>query len=293
MHRADREKQFSAVLFRAGRRAFRPMPWRPTLARIRTPRFDPYKILVSEIMLQQTQVDRVRAKYAEFMRAFPTLADLSRAPLSDVLRVWSGLGYNRRAKYLHACAREISERHAGKFPRTYEGLVALPGIGRSTAAGIMAFAWNMETPMIDTNIRRILGRVFPAMQHASDRDLYQYAAALIPVGRGREWNYAMLDIGATSCTARDHAEKCPFQELHGRVLPLEARAKTPLRFEDSRRYLRGRIVAMVARKGSVSLAELRAHVGKSPYDLEDVLADLTREQLVSRVGRRVSLPRDI
>lgn len=295
MRKAEREKRFSEELFRAGKRAFRPMPWRPSQERIRTARFDPYKILVSEIMLQQTQVDRVRGKYAEFLRRFPSAEALARAPLSDVLRAWSGLGYNRRAKYLHAAAHAILRDHGGRFPREYDALVALPGIGRSTAAGILAFAWNVEVPMIDTNIRRILGRVFPTTRGMSDAKLFSFAARLIPKGRGREWNYAMLDIGATLCTARGHSSECPFGALHGRLreLSIVPKTKRPERFEDSRRYLRGKILALVAKNGSVARSAIACAAPESPHDREEILRALANEGLVRLTPRRVSLPADV
>ncbi|HSE35398.1 MAG TPA: A/G-specific adenine glycosylase [Candidatus Paceibacterota bacterium] len=293
MRKDEREQQFTEELFRAGERVFRPMPWRPSQAKIGTARFDPYKILVSEIMLQQTQVDRVRGKYAEFMHMFPTVRALARAPLGDVLRAWSGLGYNRRAKYLHAAAQVIVRIHGGRFPRTYEALTALPGIGRSTAAGILAFAWNVEVPMIDTNIRRILGRVFPKARTMSDAELFRFGIALIPKGRGRAWNYAMLDIGATLCTARGHTAACPFSLLHGRIRAEPKLSTKKERFKDSRRYIRGKILAQIARRGSIDRTRIRRIAPESPHDCEDILRALADEGLIRLTPRRASLPVEV
>ena len=198
MNNKLKQKQFNKALFAWHNAHYRDMKWRNTR--------DAYKILISEIMLQQTQVDRVREKYALFLKQFPNVQTLANAPLGEVLRAWSGLGYNRRAKYLQLCAKKVVEVYGGKFPKTYEELIALPGIGMSTAGALLAFAYNEDTPMIDTNIRRILTRVFFKSKKVNDKALYAFATTLIPKGQGRMWNYAMLDLGATLCTARNHGD---------------------------------------------------------------------------------------
>jgi A/G-specific adenine glycosylase len=125
----------------------RGLPWRKTK--------DPYRILVSEIMLQQTQALRVVPKYEHFLQTFPTIQVLAKSPLSTVLRTWQGLGYNRRAKMLHECAKIVVKKYNGRFPKDLDTLVALPGIGHYTAGAIMAFAYNTWTPIIETNIRSV------------------------------------------------------------------------------------------------------------------------------------------
>ena len=134
------------------RRTHRDLPWRHTR--------DPYRILVSEVMLQQTQVDRVLPKFYEWLERYPTLADLAAAPRADVIRTWSGLGYNLRAVRLHEIARQAVEQYGGALPNTLEGLMALKGIGRYTAAAVMCFANGASEPVLDTNVRRVLGRIF-------------------------------------------------------------------------------------------------------------------------------------
>ena len=140
--------EFNRVLLAWHKKNYRPMAWRNT--------HDPYHILVSEIMLQQTQVARVTGKYAEFLKKFPTIRKLAAAPLGEVLKVWSGLGYNRRAKFLQLCAKEVIAKHDGKIPCTFAELVKLPGIGISTAGALLAFSFGQETPMIDTDRKSVV-----------------------------------------------------------------------------------------------------------------------------------------
>ena len=240
------------------------MAWRRT--------HDPYKLLISEVMLQQTQVARVREKYALFLKKFPRVDVLANAPLSEVLRMWSGLGYNRRAKYLHECAKTIVQKHKRKFPMTYEELILLPGIGMSTAGALLAFAFNEDTPMIDTNIRRILTRVFFKTKKVSDRELYAFAAELIPRGQGRMWNYAMLDLGASLCSSRSHSDACPLQKLHGDVGDFIYK-KPQEKFAGSVRYCRGRIIARLT-EGSATKKQLRSELKLDDVALEAIIIKL-------------------
>jgi len=134
------------------RRHQRPLPWRRTR--------DPYKILVSEIMLQQTQVDRVIPKYHEFLERYPTLEELSRAPVDELRKVWYPLGYNIRPMRLRKIAQQAVEQHGGRIPDTYDGLIAMEGIGRYTAGAVLSFAFNQDAPILDTNVARLLQRYF-------------------------------------------------------------------------------------------------------------------------------------
>jgi len=265
------------------------MAWRNTR--------NPYRILVSEIMLQQTQVERVREKYAAFIRAFPNVRTLANASLGDVLRLWSGLGYNRRAKYLHECAKEVSTQYGGKFPTDIPTLMTLPGIGISTSAALVAFAHGADEPMIDTNIRRVLSRVFfPLnmsrlsldMSPRSDRELFQFAKSLIPKGMGREWNYAMLDIAATQCTARNHRDECPLQDLHGKVGDFVYK-KPQKKFAQSDRYYRGRVLAHLAKK-KMNIRQLESVLDLKTKDLRVLLRKLQAEGLVEVRGQNLQLP---
>ena len=179
------------------------LPWRTTA--------DPYAVLVSEVMLQQTQVDRVLPQYHQFLAAFPTFAALAEAPLAEVIRRWQGLGYNRRAVNLHRIARTVME--GGGLPADPAELRRLPGIGVYTAAAIASFAHGRDVAVVDTNIRRVLGRALLGDGAPTDATARRLAAPLLPPGRGRDWNLALMDLGAMICTARAPAcAVCPLAE---------------------------------------------------------------------------------
>ncbi|MBI4610426.1 MAG: A/G-specific adenine glycosylase [Candidatus Rokubacteria bacterium] len=180
------------------RRHRRDLPWRRTR--------DPYRILVSEIMLQQTQVDRVIPKYHEFLARYPTLDVLARAPLREVKRTWYPLGYNIRPVHLHGIARETLARYDGRIPADEKALRQLKGIGRYTAGAVLSFAFGRDAPILDTNVKRVLGRVFLGPRRLKrlkgQGALWELAAALVPRGRGYDFNQALMDFGATWCTPR-------------------------------------------------------------------------------------------
>ena len=180
------------------RRHQRDLPWRKTR--------DPYRILVSEIMLQQTQVDRVIPKYHEFLVRYPTLADLARAPAAEVKKVWYPLGYNIRPVHLHGIARETLARYDGRIPDDPKQLRSFKGIGRYTAGAILSFAYKKDAAIVDTNVRRVLGRIFLGAKRVKrlrgDQPLWALAEALIPKGKAYDWNQALMDFGATWCTPR-------------------------------------------------------------------------------------------
>lgn len=189
--------------------AARDLPWRRTR--------DPYYILVSEIMLQQTQVDRVRPKYMAFLAAFPTPAALAAASTAEVIKQWAGLGYNRRAVNLQRAVRAVLAQYDGQFPRTAEALRQLPGIGPYTAGAVACFAFEQDVAFLDTNIRRVVRRclVGPEDQEplTSDRALTDLAQAVIPPGQGWTWNQAIMELGALICTANAPAcWRCPIRE---------------------------------------------------------------------------------
>ena len=209
---------------RAGRH---DLPWQGTR--------DPYRIWVSEIMLQQTQVSTVLGYYARFLERFPDVGALAAAPLDEVLRHWSGLGYYGRARNLHACARAVVERHGGAFPADPEALEALPGIGRSTAAAIAAFGWGIRAPILDGNVKRVLCRVFGVEgfpgERAVEQRLWAIAEREMPAagdGRVEAWTQGLMDLGATVCVrTKPRCEVCPVADrcvarLEGRVDALPA-----------------------------------------------------------------------
>ena len=273
----------------------RDLPWRRTR--------DPYRILVSEVMLQQTQVDRVIPYYEAFLERFPTLQALAEAPTAEVIRLWAGLGYNRRAVNLQRTARAIVEQHGDSFPKTVEELRQLPGVGPYTAGAIACFAFEQDVPFFDTNIKRVLHRIFVGPERprplATDRELHAIAAQVVPAGKGWAWNQAIMEFGALHCTQRKPAcVVCPVQ-AQCRAFPaiLSALQEAPRpergpkeeRFEGSTRWFRGRIIDALRQAPADSgftLAELgpRVREGFTESDLPwlaELVAGLERDGLAT------------
>ncbi len=201
----------------------RDLPWRRTA--------DPYRVLVSEIMLQQTQVDRVIPKYHEFLGRYPTLEDLAQAPVEEVRRVWYPLGYNVRPVNLVGIARETLARYEGRLPDDAAALRSMRGIGRYTAGAILSFAYQQPAAIVDTNVRRVLGRVFLGPRRLArlrgQAAMWGLAEALVPRRRAYDYNQALMDFGATWCTAR--APRCSECALKRRCAsyPLAPRLRRP------------------------------------------------------------------
>jgi A/G-specific adenine glycosylase len=239
-------------------RVRRPLPWRATR--------DPYALLVSEVMLQQTQALRVVPYYERWLDRFPSLRALADAPTRDVLALWSGLGYNRRALALQNAAREVAARG---WPAD---LVELPGVGPYTAAAVGSFAWDRQVAAVDTNVRRVLSRRDGVVH--TPRALAERAAELLPEGRAATFNQAMMELGATVCRPRAPlCGSCPVSAGCGGPLPLPARRRGAVRFEDTDRWARGRIVAAL-----LAGEELPVHGERR----ERALAGLERDGLVVR-----------
>lgn len=202
------KRRFRARLLKWYREYGRDLPWRKTS--------DPYKILVSEIMLQQTQVERVIPKYHEFLDRYPTFTELAQAPVQSVKQTWYPLGYNIRPVRLHGIARETVARYGGTLPDTPDELLSFKGIGRYTVGAIRSFAFNQDAPILDTNVMRVLHRVFVAQgdPKAQRAMLWSLSEALIPKGKGYDFNQALMDFGATVCTARDpYCLLCPMKKF--------------------------------------------------------------------------------
>ena len=222
----------------------RDLPWRATR--------DPWRVLVSEVMLQQTQVERVLASYRDFLDAFPTPEVCARAGPGAVVRLWSGLGYNRRALHLHGAAAVITAQYGGIFPADEKALRALPGVGPYTARAVLAFAFEADMAPVDTNVLRVLTRCI-AGEGLSVRRAKALADHLLPSGRSWEFNQAMFDLGATVCTAaRPQCARCPLRAQCawrraglGSADPWRASpsVRTQAPFAGSDRQGRGRLVA--------------------------------------------------
>ncbi|MEK7631205.1 MAG: A/G-specific adenine glycosylase [Patescibacteria group bacterium] len=239
---------------------------------------DPYRILVSEIMLQQTQVDRVRTKYKEFLVAFPTVGALAKAPSSKVLRVWRGLGYNRRALNLQRAVQSIIRDHGGKVPREARALKALPGIGPYTARAVRVFAWNAHEVVIETNIRRIYIHYFFAdKDEVSDKQLLPIIEKTIPRKNAREWYWALMDYGAGALKGIENPNR---KSKH---------YTRQSKFEGSQRYARAKLLDFVlARSKSTTLAAIKTYMARDPH-LEgwrdratSILAMLAAEGFIER-----------
>ncbi len=267
------EQKFIAIVWEYYKKHKRhTLPWRKTN--------DPYLIMVSEIMLQQTQVDRVIPKYEVFIKTFPTIKSLAKAPLASVLSLWQGLGYNRRAKMLHECAKAVTKA-GGSFPRTKEALLALPGIGAYTAGAILAFAYNEPTPIIETNIRTVyLHHFFKDRTDVSDKELFTVIQTTLDTNRPREWYYALMDYGAylkkTVGVKNNQSKHYTKQST----------------FKDSDRQIRGAIIrALVEKRNHLTRAELHALLGQFiDIRIDSQLQSLTNEGLISLVKGRYTLP---
>jgi A/G-specific adenine glycosylase len=293
----------------------RDLPWRST--------HDPYAILVSEMMLQQTQVQRVLPKYEQFLTAFPTLADLAAASTADVISAWVPLGYNMRAVRLQSIARQVMNEFDGNIPDTIEELLKLKGIGRYTAGAIACFAYKKQVAMVDTNIHRVLHRIFLGMDLSKPRltgdQRLTFAEQVLPEGKAYDWNQALMDLGATICTsANPQCFRCPLQEAcktyaemsqyslfpSGTVMrqlrmvaeKKEAYQKQP--FTSTNRYFRGRIVdhlCSLPEGQRVPLTELGPKI-KQEFEegdmiwLQQLVEKLAKDGLVDFADDGVRLP---
>jgi A/G-specific adenine glycosylase len=201
---------FHRDLLRWYRRHHRSLPWRDTR--------DPYRIWVSEIMLQQTRVETVLPYYARWLRAFPTVQALARAKGDRVLKLWEGLGYYSRARNLHRAAQTVVREYAGKLPRTAEGLRQLPGIGRYTAGAIASIAFGERVPLVDGNVARVFARIFAIPANvktpATMEILWHLAEELLPARNPGDFNQALMELGALVCTpANPRCEACPMRDV--------------------------------------------------------------------------------
>lgn len=257
----------------------RDLPWRRER--------DPWKILVAEVMLQQTQVARVVPKWEVFLAAFPTPGACAAASLGDVLRLWQGLGYPRRAKHLHAAATSVVDVHDGALPESLDQLLALPGIGPYTARAVLAFAFEHDVAVVDTNIARILART--AGERLTPKQAQAAADSSVPLGRGWLWNQVMMDLGALVCRPTPTCDECPIATRcawyrAGRPVPDPAVGSAGVsvkqaRFEGSNRQRRGVVLRSLA-------------ASSQPCDVfdRDVVDQLVADGLVVRRSGRIELP---
>lgn len=250
----------------------RDMPWRRPEA---DGSFDPYKILVSEVMLQQTQVSRVTPKFDEFIRTFPDVQALASASLGEVLKVWSGLGYNRRAKFLWQTAQMVAGEFGGQFPTDLKELQQLPGVGVNTAGAILVYAFNQPELFVETNIRTVfIHHFFQGQTNVTDADVRQLLEQTLPSHESREWYWALMDYGAF---LKASVGNCTRASKHY--------AKQPT-FQGSRRQVRGQVLHLLTQR-TYQQEELRQEIADER--LQSVLDDLADEKLIQRVGAQYQI----
>ena len=267
---AQRVRRFQQKIWRWYGSHRRDLPWRNTA--------NPYRIVVSEIMLQQTQVHRVEPKYRTFLRQFPSWRRLARAELGEVLKVWQGLGYNRRAKALHRMAQEVLDRFKGRLPEFREELLSLPGIGDYTAAAIGAFVYQRVEPVIETNIRAVYLHEFCSpKERPTDQELLHYIVATADARNPREWFYALMDYGAT------------LKRANRGIGQRSAHYQRQTPFRGSRREVRGFVIRLLTQRQTLSTRELKSRLPKRLGEVRGVLDELLVEGLIKRTAGRYSL----
>lgn len=258
----EKVKRFQAHIFEWWEVNARNLPWRedPT----------PYNVLISEVMLQQTQVNRVIPKYQEFLEAFPNIESLANADTKTLLKVWSGLGYNRRALWLREAANQILER--GEFPRSDDELRSLKGIGPYTSRSILIFAFNENLAAVDTNIRRVFIASGFAEECTSEKELQEIAESLLPKGRASDWHNALMDYGSDVLTAA--------------ATGIAPTSKQP-RFEGSSRQIRGKVLQLLTDSKSMDLETIHSELkidSCNEIDLKRILSGLISDELIEQTS---------
>jgi A/G-specific adenine glycosylase len=268
---ADAIRGFQKMVLDYYRRCGRDLPWRSTT--------DPYRILVSEFMLQQTQVDRVLPKYLEFIERFPDAAALARAPLQEVLASWSGLGYNRRAQSLKRCAEAIMTCCGGRVPAAQEALEQLPGIGPYTARAVCVFAYNQPCAVLETNIRAVyIHSFFAGQTRVPDADLLPFIEKTLYRRNPRRWYNALMDYGVMLKKACGNPARNSIR--HTRQSP----------FKGSNREIRGAVIKSLLMHQACTAAMLSKKTGFDAEKVKAVIDQLLEEGLVRRQGSRIALP---
>jgi len=248
----------------------RTMPWRASR--------DPYHILVSEIMLQQTQVERVLSKYEQFIAIFPDFFSLAQAPLRDLLSVWQGLGYNRRAISLQRIGQRVVAEYGGKLPDSVETLQTFPGVGPATAGAICAFAFNQPTAFIETNIRRVfIHCFFPGRNGIKDKEILPLVEGTLDTSQPRTWYFALMDYGAM------------LKEMSANPNRRSAHHTRQPPFDGSNRQIRGLILKLLLENSTATEGELLRAVGRSPDLVKKIISQLVKEGFIRKTGKRLTI----
>jgi A/G-specific adenine glycosylase len=260
-------RRFQKRVYDHYRRNGRKLPWRKTR--------DPYHILLSELMLQQTQVPRVIEKYKQFLRRFPAIDSVARAPLRDVLEVWQGLGYNRRALALKRLAAIIVDHHEGKIPSDIEALKALPGVGAATAGAVCAFAFNKPAVFVETNIRSVfIHHFFQDREGVKDSEVLSIVAQTLDAKRPRQWYYALMDYGVA------------LKERHPNPSRRSAHYTIQSPFEGSLRQVRGMILRALVKDHGITEAALAKETNRDVGRVGQCLQQLCTEGFIFKKGKR-------
>ena len=264
---------FQELVWQKGRELYRDMPWRCDTR--------PYYVLVSELMLQQTQVARVIPKFETFIEYFPDEYALAQASLADVLRLWQGLGYNRRARFLHEAARMIVDEYKGEFPSDEARLIKLSGVGKNTAGAVRAYSFNQPSVFIETNVRTVyFHHFFQNQENISDKELYEMVARTMDVEHPREWYWALMDYGSW----------LKAQGISNVSRSTHYTKQSPLR--GSLRETRGVILRQLVGSEAVLIEDLRTQIAMDDR-FDTALAGLIRDKLLTQNDDQIALFQDI
>ena len=258
-------ENFKKIVWDYYKKEGRGMPWRSTR--------DPYKIVISEVMLQQTQVSRVLKKYPEFIKEFPTFKTLADAPVSKLLKVWSGMGYNRRALYLKALSRIVVDRYKGRLPDDPKTLVQFPAVGSATAGSIIAFSYNVPTVFIETNIRRVfIHFFFGNKSNINDTDILPLVAKTVDKKNPREWYFALMDYGSNLGKQVINPNR-KSRHYHKQKV-----------FEGSDRKIRGEILKILLKSKKVTKEDLHNKLNQDRGRIVKIISALTKEGFLSEIN---------
>lgn len=267
---AEQIAEFQQTVLAKGRELYREMPWRSDTT--------PYFILLSEIMLQQTQVPRVMQKFAEFIEAFPTLEDLAHADFQEVLAHWSGLGYNRRSRFLHQTAQKIVDN--GSFPTDEAFLRSCPGIGENTAASILVYAFNQPLIFLETNVRTVLIYTFLHNQteKIDESVLHDLAKQTLYAENPRQWYWALMDYGTY------------LKKTEGNFNKMSKKHTTQSKFEGSFRQKRATVLRCLLQKGPLDVSEISELIGYDLSLVQELIDALQKDKMVTEVEGRITIP---
>ncbi len=269
---------------------------------------DPYIVLVAELMLQQTQASRVDEFLPKFLDRFPTINHLANANTSDVVKMWQGLGYNRRALNLHKAAQQVTNEHNGIFPSDEKSLLSLPGVGLYTARALQAFSFRKDVSVVDVNIERVISRLTKKMRWPSDmlamNDVHTINEAILPKGKSEQWHEALMDLGATICKKNPKCDICPLQKNCASypTLSKQEATTTPKKsnekqyFGSPKRIWRGRVLKHISSADTTTTKEILNAIKSYSTDSKEfkafidiVISDLTRDGFIAKSGRSISL----